>query len=92
MLTSSNNLVIPKLISKLVGENAKFVCNTAANMKWAFNSGLLPKNSVVLEKERNTLIISKLSLENRGFYQCFKDMEEKEIFGIAMLEVISKCS
>ena len=88
-MTSSNNLVIPNLNTKLIGSTVKFVCNTVATTKWAFNGGLLPNASIVL-KDKNTLLIIKVSFENRGLYQCFNE-EKSELLGIAMLQIISKC-
>ena len=48
----------------------KFSCLSFSRAKWTFNNGDLP-NNVKLNKEFNTILLSKVDLSNSGSYACY---------------------
>ena len=63
--------IIPKGQSKLVGEDAQFLCPFHSS-QWLFNNKPLPVNAKarITDKQLNVLELHDIKLANRGSYSC----------------------
>ena len=62
--------MIPKEISRYVGDDAVFNCKSYMKGKWTFINKKLPPNAVVTGNRDEVLTIHKINRENNGTYQC----------------------
>ena len=78
--------LIPSSQFKYVGQTAYFDCITAASTKWLFQGGPLPNNAASSKYIKSNgvhvdrLIITSVTLDNRGKYICIigNDLYEAE--------------
>ena len=63
--------IVPRLQSKLVGEEADFLCPYHSS-QWLFKNTKLPYNTKVSISEKNftVLVIHNINLANHGIYSC----------------------
>jgi len=69
----NNDLVIPNIVMKWVGNNATISCSSANEVQWSFNGGFLPHNSGVVYNDKislNFISLKNLEKNNSGIYTC----------------------
>ena len=62
--------MVPKQVSKIVGDDAVFICHSYMKGKWTFNNNKLPLNTLVSGDKDEILKIRSIDFENAGTYQC----------------------
>ena len=62
----------PDIQFKVVGDNARFLCDSFLNWRtsWTFNGGSLPPNAEASPGDEDKLLIRRITRENEGDYEC----------------------
>ncbi len=74
-----------------IGQEANIFCVSESKVKWTFNAGKLPNNTVALTGDLyNTLTIEKVYQHNQGTYECKGMKDKNRFYSESHLKVIGK--
>jgi len=85
-----SNRIHPQALFPKLGDNVVFDCLSTSRTTWTFHNQTLPVNAGVVNS--TSLVISSITLDNGGSYECMGTTEARETFyARAYLKVISEC-
>ena len=74
----------PKVVIVKKGDNAEFKCSSDKKLKWTFNNKRVPDNAI---SHGSSLLISRVVLQNQGFYQCSGTVKKQHYIARAILKL-----
>lgn len=90
---TDNTRISPSKRELEEGNNVTFVCYSESKAVWYFENQNIPDNAKSLHTDtsnRNVLIISNITAEHNGFYECKGTYYELTFYATGELKVKSK--